>query len=399
MSTRLGRPYRVFNFSMGGADIPTYPILYRLARSVARPREVWLVAPVSVPRRKTSPGTLDEQLLDGPIGRYDRIPGGIKLSREFHELPLIRFAPAIRDMVVYKPLLHRPATNLDIYHIDDHGDTVSWLYNVHLYEQAEQLKLDRRWELVTFTKQPNAAELAKHDRIYFHPRALAFMAELRDMLRADGVALKIVAFDHAAALGMRDNEFLDASRNYYDKLSRVLDAPLVDVRREFELAPYMVSDITHLNAIGAREFSRVLAARMAGAVAAPGPRYEVTEKIRYRLPDPTWSIFDALVPRRAGDPSEALELRYVQTWGVSPLPVTSEVAVQLRLPDGRDVTLPTRMAARGLAIADTSSLPLAGHDVVVRARLVTTSGNVGAALSQPLQDYAWSAQKPPIAPR
>jgi len=47
LSALHGRPFRVFNFGIGGADIVTYASLYRLARLSAKPKQVWLVAPLS----------------------------------------------------------------------------------------------------------------------------------------------------------------------------------------------------------------------------------------------------------------------------------------------------------------------------------------------------------------
>jgi hypothetical protein len=67
----------------------------------------------------------------------------------------------------------------------------------------------------------------------------------------------------------------------------------------------------------------------------------------------------------------------------------------MRLADGRDVLLPTRVISPGHVIVDTSGLPIAGRDMIVRVQL--GAPNIGEPLSMPLQTYAWSAQAHPAA--
>src|SRR6185436_15592920 len=50
MSARLGREYRAFNFSTGAAEASTFPKLYRLIRTVARPRTLIVVSPPGIKR-------------------------------------------------------------------------------------------------------------------------------------------------------------------------------------------------------------------------------------------------------------------------------------------------------------------------------------------------------------
>jgi hypothetical protein len=145
--------------------------------------------------------------------------------------------------------------------------------------------------------------------------------------------------------------------------------------------------------IGAREFARVLADRFANSPVPPPTRYEVDEKIRDRLPDKTWSSFSALITKRKDDPSATLELHYLQTWGLAILHENSDLQVEVRLPDGRDVALPTRVLSSGFAEADASALPLADRDIVLRIQLGARSGNVGQPLSIPLAYYSWSKER------
>src|SRR6266540_1722607 len=96
------KTYRVFNFSTGGAEAATFPMLYRLARLVSKPREVWIAYPVEHNLgngvRKNSP---DETLLRAPVASALRWPLLLPVSFEFFELPLVRHSAALRDALEY----------------------------------------------------------------------------------------------------------------------------------------------------------------------------------------------------------------------------------------------------------------------------------------------------------
>ena len=45
MTQHTGREYRVFNFATGGAEPRTLPKVYRFARTVCKPRAIFVIAP------------------------------------------------------------------------------------------------------------------------------------------------------------------------------------------------------------------------------------------------------------------------------------------------------------------------------------------------------------------
>lgn len=60
MFEKLGRPYRVFNFSTGAVNLVTIPKLYRIARTVVRPKAIFLINPVQFKRSEIiSPNSPD----------------------------------------------------------------------------------------------------------------------------------------------------------------------------------------------------------------------------------------------------------------------------------------------------------------------------------------------------
>jgi len=385
-----GKFFRAFNFSLGGADLPTYPVMYRMARLIATPKEVWLVVPMGGPQEEIVPGSLDEQLLKGWVSRYEA-RGILGLAWQVYKLPMIRFAPALRDGLMNGGFPHRPSTSADFYHVNPFGDTISWVYNAEKYETGARMAIDRRREAGRFSHStPIERQGVQAD--YFNSRTVAAIRELRADLHADGVRLKIIAFDHAVGLSMRDAEYLEASRVYFDQLAREFEAPLLDVREDFELMPHMVADPTHLNTMGARAFTDLLAARLEGMTPRRPPRQEVSRRLQTLAPDPGWTPFTALIPKNAEEASQTLQLQYLENWGLPRLQADSRLKLEIRLPDDSDITVPARAMAHGMVVADTSRLPIMDRDVVLRVQLRAPGGGSGEPLPLPLATFRWSRE-------
>lgn len=396
ISAARGKPFRVFNFSMGGADLTTYPLVYRFARLVARPREIWVVSPVS-----TSPiqgrDSLDALLLAGPLGRALKFPPLLKIEFAFRDLALFRNAAAIRDFGLHYAFPHAPSSNLDLYEITPYGDTRSWLYNPKEYENGRLHMVRHREHVMKFVTQPNAVEERKHHVLYFSPRVMAAIDDLRALAREDGASISVVAFDSATSLAIQDPEFIGASRHFYEPLSEYYGAKLIDVRTAFQPRPYMNTDPIHLNRIGSEAFSKLLAASVTGRPAPPPVELVAHQKIMNLEPDPSWKTFTAVVVKKRDDPSGSLRLSYMQNWGVKRLPPFSNYQVAVRLPDGRESVLPSRVMPDGLVIADTSGLDFAPVDQVITAQLVKKGEKLGAGLDVPVRTYQWSAERMPPA--
>jgi hypothetical protein len=395
MSAYLGRTFRVFNFSMGGADLTSYAALYRLATVVSRPREIWIVSPVSGPAQAIDEGSLDDKLTRGAVAGYASVPGLLSASYRFHQLPIVRRAPAIRDAGLHLKFAARPVTNLDLYEISAAGDTISWLYNVSQYKHRTSALTARREEIMGFVTLRGKAAAHKY-AMYFTPRTKDALEQLKQAAAADGALIRLVAFDSAAGLAMHDPEYLEASRRFFTPLSALLGGvPVTDVRASFSIEPYMVSDTIHLNAIGAREFSRLLAARMAGKPDPATQRFLVEQRIREQQPDPQWTPFTALVPRNGEDGRAALRMRMVQNWGVRHLTTTSNVRVAIRTSDGSEATLPAQVVATGEVVADTSGLALQAAGEILMAQLVF-HGAMGAGIPLPMASFEWLGEKPDL---
>jgi hypothetical protein len=384
VSAARGREFRAFNFSMGGADLTSYPLVYRFARLVARPREIWIVTPAS--SSPAGPESLEVKLLGGPAGRALRFPALLPVELRVYDLPIVRHAAAMRDWFVHRWFANRPASNLDLYEINRHGDTRSLLYNPPDYKRGDEHVTRHVGHVIRLQDRPEE---------YFLPRVLAALQDLRSLAAEDGVAIKVVAFDTAVSLAVRDPQFLEATRKYFEPLAGYLGGSLIDVRTRFDSLPYMHSDSVHLNSHGADQFSRVLAAAITDRPAPRGKPLAVDRRIRDRLPDPSWKLFTALITRQADDPSGSLRLQVFQNWGVKRLHAFSNLNVALRLHDASEAVLPARVMEGGRIVADTSGVAFAELDQLVSLQIVPKGGRMGSGLNLPLVSYEWSAERHP----
>jgi hypothetical protein len=394
-----GKPFRVFNFSTGGASAPTYPMLYRLARLVARPKQIWIVYPVEPNMgdevRKGSP---DYSMLQAPLGSALRWPLSLPLSFEFFDLPLVRHAGALRDAVVSGSFVHRPVSHADFVEFSSHGDSLGYgYYNADPATIRRDVQL-RREGVLSLASAWAAAGLDEHARsaVYFSGRWLDAIAEMRSLAARDKCPIRLIAHDTSSGLAQQDEAYLDASQPFYKLLSQYYGAPVLDVRASFVPEHYKFRDSTHVNAIAAAELSVLLAARIANRPSPERKDYAASRELREGTLNPKSVYGAAVVLRRRTDPANSLELRYLQNWGTPPLLPSSLVRLAVRLPDNRDVVIAARVIGRGAVLADTSALSLTAEDQVFLAELVEPYGKMGSPMNVALASYTWSSVARPV---
>ena len=386
LSRRYGRPFRVFNFSTGGADIPTYPMLYRLARLAAKPKEVWVAAPVSA---GGGGNEFDRHMLVGPFSRWDRLPGLLRASRAAYEIPLVRFAPVIRDILLnaHFPERHLP----DTYPINAFGDTVSWLHVADQYALAPANVAQRRAQVLGF-ENGDAAAHEKYLAFFFGPRAIEAIERLREEAARDEARVVVVALDYATSMAGRDPAYARGEARYFERLAREYGGTVVNAMPDFSPDAYMIQDLIHLNTIGAREFSAAIAARMAGASAPAQQRFAAPP---ISASEKGWSVNAMLIPKSAKDPAASLALQLIQNFAVAQLRPHPDMALQVRMPDGRDFFAPARVVNGATVVADCSGIPFTAEDQVVRAQLVVGQAGRRLPLGITLYAFRWSSQADP----
>lgn len=393
LSAAYGKPFRVFNLSTGAAEMSTFPILYRLARAVAKPRQLWIVFPAE--QRGRDDYDLNARgpnyaVLHAPAGIALPYPLLLSLSFRLFQLPVVRDAAALHDLGVYGRFANRPGSHMDVYGEDAFGDTRGFL-SYSTTEPFSKYAGFRRELVLSLASQYAAApdEGAKTE-IYFSRGDLQAIAEVRAMAARDRCSIMILAHDTVGGFATQDGAYHAASELYYRLLSERFGAPVIDVRASFHLAGYKFADTVHLNSHGADEISALMAARIANRPLPQSPDYVFARAVDQDLPLPGITPYTAVVLQRPGDPQAELHLRYVQSVAVEPLIPGSLIQLAVLLPDRTTVTVPASVVSRGLVIADTSVLPTETGGQALFVQLTGAHEKWGEGRNMPLSSYRWS---------
>ena len=393
MTAANGTPYRVFNFSTGGTEPVTFPTLYRLARTVSKPRTLLLAVPYEIKRSDAieveSP---DHTLRRAPIGTAITHPWLFPLEKRFFDIPLVRYAAPLRDRLVFGRYEHLASQGSDLYWMDDFGDTVSFSYQTSEADLTSLRALRRVAVPLTPHQMSTFSQRAKLE-YYFNRVDIDAMAQLRKLAEADGCRIVIIAHDDASdyyPAPLANPAYVRARRQFMAIIADELHAKLVDEVEQFRAQKYMLTDTVHLNHYGSDAFTRLVAAALAHSAKTPVSRQVVEYPTLPDMPssDVTISGFTALVeaPKRKG--ALTLRLRILRNHAIPPLP-DIPLRVMLRLPDGTDVTAPARFTSGTSLEATFAALPV-GRNRMFLARIVYEAGGRLAAHNQPIAAYSWS---------
>jgi hypothetical protein len=392
MTAATGTPYRVFNFSSGGTELMTTPTLYRLARTVAKPRTLLLTVPEEIRRPDTiGPSSPDYTLRRAPIGTAIAHPRLFPLEKRFFDIPLVRYGAPFRDRLVFGRFAHLPTQGSDLYWMDDFGDTVSFSYQTSKADLNYLRGLRAMVDPLTQHQMSTWSQRAKLEH-YFNDVDIDAMAQLRKLTAVDGCQIVLIAHDVASdyyPAPLADPAYVRAQHQFFAILADELHAELIDEIGKFRAQQYMITDTVHLNQYGAKAFTRLVAGALRRSIRPASPRVvEYPPLPDMPSGDPSISGFSALIeaPERKG--ALTLRLRILRNQAIPPLPDVP-LQVMLRLPDDSDVTAPARLTSATSIEATFPALP-SGPNRMFLARIVYDSGGRLVAHNQPVAGYRWS---------
>ncbi len=395
LSAKLGRDYTAFNFGSGATEFVTMPKLYRLARMVARPKQLLLVVPGEIKRPDTIGSRSPDYILErAPVGAALKNPPLLPLSKWLFQQPLLRDSAALRDIVTTGRFDHLDLVGSDFYYLSDYGDSVSFSYQASATD-LEQLR-QGHIEMLQPLSENDVGTLALDKRLehYFGPSDIAGMRELRELATRDGVEIVVVAHSAAATFfpdPVSDPTYVLTHRQFFTTLAEALGAILVYDLENFSVPRYALTDSVHLNQFGARMFAGRAAAQLLdtpdlGAASGLPRELKAPRLAELNADDPTYDEFGALVitePR-----SRTLRLRYVVNHAFGPL--TSEGWMVAALtPDGDDVRAPARVLSDDTLDV---TFPRSARDqqiLLVRLLQYDRVRGMLVARTRPVADYQW----------
>ena len=394
MTAANGSRYRAFNFSSGATQIVTMPKLYRLLRTVAKPRTLFLVVPAELKRGNVIPPRSPDYIMErAPIHRALAHPWLLPLDKRLWDAPLTRHASALRDLLVFGGYANLAPQGADLYPINEFGDTVSLSYQTS-ESDLTALRNSHRTTITPLTETQTAtlSQQAKLEH-YFNELDISAMGQLRRLADSDDCEIVVVTHGVAAVFfpkPIEDSAYVRARRQFFAILAEELNAKLVYKIEEYHAPKFAITDSVHLNRHGAEQFTRLVAADLTGDESQGDPRTRRKHPQVLDMPsrDVTVNVWSALIAAPQAAHNRTLRLRIMRNQSTTPLP-PGPLAVMLRMPEERDIVAPARVESDDTVVATFADLP-PGTDYLVLARIVSLAGGRAVALSQPLRDYAWS---------
>jgi len=392
MSEKLGHPYRVFNFSTGSAELVTTPALYRIARTVVRPKAIFLISPAEVKRpEEISPNSADYKLSHSPIGSSLNNQTLLGLAKFVWTLPIINKAAALRDLVMFGHYRNLIGQGMDTYKVTDYGDRISYtaagldLQQMNYFRQSieNNVKL-----MATEAEQ----DLAVAQTNFFPVIDIKAMEELRQIAQADDLKIYVLGHSAAGALWMKPTENMDYKKGrtqYLNTLAKSVGGILVNPLDGLSVPDHAVMEYTHLNTYGADIYTRAVfqtAINTSSLDQSDSSGIEQVSLASIRSKEPTFNGYSAIVFRNRGARNKSLRCRFVENFAV-PLFPSADLFFALRMPDGRDIISPVRKLTSGEYEADVDLGANDKKQALILRLLYGTDTKV--PLNAPLASYEW----------
>lgn len=393
MSKELGRKYRAFNFSSGGAELRTLPYLYRFMRTVALPKELILVIPaqqkIAEEIARLSP---DFTLLNSPVADYLDNQKKLNFSKALWEYPFLKFAPAMRDNIIfgnYKNLQSKIGS--EAYALSDNGDRksylVTWLAgDLPKYRDSSETLVSPLSEEV---QRSNSIE--KRESHFFANRDLNALSELRSMAEADGVKIRLVSTAAAATYfggAVTKASYKQARQQFFETLANRLGATWSGPYDIPQVPLYGVSDVTHLNLHGA-EIATVAAFESIVNHPVDQGIKKLESNLSNLIPtkDKTFNLWAALLAHPKDVSSRGIEVSLVNSLAVPEVPKEN---VYFAIRNSKDVEFlaKAKKLPSGRYRAE-FTMPAAKFDEAVMLRVLWDNGTEKTALNNPISSYKW----------
>ncbi len=363
LSAYYGRPFRVFNFSTGGGDHKTFPLIYRLMRTIAKPKGLLYLYPGSQgTSERIVPRTPEYIMFKAPVGEALWQQQLVDFSAALWRQPLVAKASAARDLFLYGELVNRPKSHLDSYRISESGDTISYFFNQHKLNPTNTLKGQR--DLIE-----GAARCAKPEddkdcwQAFLSHKDRDALEEVRAMAAVDGTAITVMRHDRALGYALADAQYLRAVKLALTVLGKALGTSRVLFQDGFVPRSYEYADDQHLNRYGAIRLTHRIAAAFTGR--EPVPETDCPFLQFETLSDPTVNPLSAAVMKPAGT-ATTLHVRIMQNWQYSPLLPNYPVLLSLLSPEGATIEATAAVQPDGSMTATYSNLPETCQVYIVR---------------------------------
>jgi hypothetical protein len=387
MTQKIGRPYRAFNFSTGGAELTTIPALMTLAFNEVRPKELILILPAQY-KRPNSIGnnSPDYTLSISPVAEHLQNQRFFPLQAALWNLPVIEKSAALRDLMTYGHYRNLKPAGMDTYEVTTWGDRIAF---GAIKNNTDLIRLRKIYEqnIKPFNGGAQENILAQALDHFFPALDVEAMKKIKKIANQHHVNISVFASASAATLLDHPSEsatYRQARREYFTNLAAALDAKLIFVLDSFAIPNFGLMEDTHLNTHGAAMLTRALFSEIAGTSFLDPDTLNADGSVLDKLPnaDPTINNWAAVFVVKKDRKNTDLTCEFVQSIAVPPFPA-SDLKLAMRMADGIDRIAPARKIKDGI-YAGSLNLPELKKNEVGLLRLLYQRGDELVAIPSPL---------------
>lgn len=393
MSEKLGRPYRVFNFASGGVNLTTISDLYSIARTVVKPKAIFLASSAQPKRSEELLHHSPDYILNhAPIGAMFNHPIQLQISKFIWTSPLIDKAAALREKIMFGSYKNLIGEGMDTYMVTASGDRISYTAGQAGLDHMRRLRQVFEEQIKPFTNQTEL-EFSVAQRHFFSAIDITAMEDLRTIAKKDNVMIHVLAHSFAGPLWMTSTgnlEYKRARTQYFEILTKSIDGSLLNPLDGLGIPDYAVMEDTHLNTHGAHIYTRAIFEaknRLGELNLTRIDEFEQASLEPARSKEATFNAWSAVVLRERNVVNKSLKCRFVQSIAVPPLP-PSDLFFALRMPDGTDMISPARQLNTGEYEA---SFDLEKNDKKQALIFRLLYGAAKNPMNAPLASYVWTS--------
>lgn len=391
-SKQLGREYRVFNFSTGGAELSFLPNLYRIVLTITKPKAIFISIPVEFKRSEILDlNTPDSIMMNAPIGSSLKNKYSLFVSKLAWNIPIIKKSAAIRDFLLYGKFKNLIGQGMDTFSVTNFGDRISYIAGLDNIEKMHKLR--REYEAwIRPSSDLISYDLFESQKFFFPNIDIQAMEKLKNLTQQDGIRIYILPHVSSAVVWnapINNSDYIKASAQYFSIMAKSMGATLLGSVNNLMIPDFATMEGTHLNTYGSIIYTEHLfiSDPMNKAIDFEKSYQDIEmpsiEPIR--IHDPTFNTWSSVIIREEGEGHFSLRCRFVYNFAVPVLP-NNDLYFLIRMPDGSDIKAPVRKVSDGEYEASLY-MPRTIHKQGLILRLVHGSSNI--PMSAPLSRYEW----------
>lgn len=392
MTNHRGRSWRAFNFSTGGAELSTLPVLYRILLTITKPKEIILVFPSQWKRpSKLYSYSPDYILKTASIGAALKSSNSLKIAKIFWTQPIVDKAAALRDVVIFGKYQHLIQEGMDAYELNYYGDRISFTATKD-FAQLSSLRHTYEENIRPYV-EIKTEHLAQKKMAFFFPEIdIQAIKELKHLAAKNGTKITLIAHGSAATLTGESNKneyYKLARKQYFEVLAKALGANLIYMLDQLVIPKYGVMEDTHLNHYGAKQLStNAFYASIGKTHYKKFINQSNATIMSINKQDDTFNSWSAVVIRESGEKSKNLHVRFVNSIAVPSFPNT-DLYLALRLPNGTDLVAPAKKIGISTYEAEYPSLKTHKEPSIFVLRILYGIKPGLKAIASPLAEYNW----------